>query len=73
MNKNYIFFTAEGETIAPNGESIENLQILGFEEGQNFNEALKKLLKENSWIQEKGFDLSEIKYEIVAPDTVRFP
>lgn len=65
MNKNFVFFTAQGDTVAPNGENVENLQILGFEKGRDFNEALEILLKENSWIEENGFDLSEIKYEII--------
>lgn len=51
----FIFYTDEGYTIAPNNENIDNLQVLGFEEGETIEEALVKLYENNEWIKEKGF------------------
>ena len=65
--KNYIFLTAEGQTFAPSltesdycVSSVENCQMLGIASGQNQQEALQNLLKENSWIVEVGFNPDEI-------------
>jgi hypothetical protein len=65
--KKFIFITPEGETIAPNGKEIENLQVVGIvEDVENEDEALKKLLRENSWIFDAEFNVAEfIVYEIV--------
>lgn len=52
----YIFYTAEGYTQAPNGNDIENCQLLGRAYGDNTNQALDNLLKENPWIIEHGYD-----------------
>jgi len=51
----FIFYTDEGITMAPNDEIVENLQILGFEFGNTENEAKQILLKENAWILQNGF------------------
>ena len=58
--KKFIFVTNEGQTIAPN-ENIEihNSQVIGFAKGMNEEEALKNLLKENSWIWDSGFNVAE--------------
>ena len=58
--KTYIFYTPEGYTGSPNGENIENMQILGFAAGQNVSQALESLLNENDWIKENGFHKSSI-------------
>ena len=66
--KKYIFITKEGRTEAPNLDiEVENMQVIGIVEGvTNEDEALKKLLKENTWIWESGFNVAEfIAYEIV--------
>lgn len=66
--KKYIFITKEGETLAPNADfKIENMQVIGIIENVNDeDEALKKLLKENPWIWESGFNVAEfIAYEIL--------
>lgn len=67
--KKYIFITKEGHSIAPN-ENIEvnNMQVIGIvDEVNNENEALKKLLKENSWIWDSGFNVAEfVIYEILS-------
>lgn len=64
--KNYIFITPEGDTTSPNGEEIENMQVMGIVENvSNENEALKKLLLENEWIIDAEFNIAEfICYEI---------
>ena len=65
--KKFIFITPEGETIAPNGSNVENLQVVGIVENvENVDEALKKLLQENSWIFDAEFNVAEfIAYEIL--------
>mgnify|MGYP000038849829 FL=1 len=57
---NYIFYTDEGQTFAPNDECINNLQILGFEKGDTQEEALENLYKNNAWIEEYGFSRESI-------------
>jgi hypothetical protein len=65
--KKFIFITPEGNTTAPNGDEIENMQVIGIvEEVANENEALKKLLLENEWIFDTQFNIAEfICYEII--------
>jgi hypothetical protein len=65
--KKIIFVTSEGETIAPNGSNVENLQVIGIVNNvENEDEALKKLLQENSWIFDAEFNVAEfIAYEIL--------
>ena len=65
--KKFIFVTSEGETIAPNGSDVENLQVIGIVDNvENEDEALKKLLQENSWIFDARFNVAEfITYEIL--------
>lgn len=59
MNE-YIFYTAEGYTNAPNDSyEVENCQVLGTAKGKNKSEAQENLLKENPWIAEAGFDPAE--------------
>lgn len=65
--KKFIFITKEGETIAPNPNvEINNMQVIGIVENAiDEDDALKTLLKENSWIWESGFNVAEfISYEI---------
>lgn len=65
--KKYIFITPEGNTTSPNGNEIENMQVIGIvEDVANENEALKKLLLENEWIIDAEFNIAEfICYEII--------
>jgi hypothetical protein len=66
--KKFIIVTPEGQTIAPNESSpVENLQVMGIVEGvQNENEAIVKLLKENSWIIDGEYNVSEfLVYELL--------
>ena len=65
--KKFIFITKEGETIAPNGSAVENLQVIGIVENvENEDAALKKLLRENSWIFDAEFNVADfVAYEIL--------
>ena len=68
ISKKFIFVTNEGETLAPNNETeLNNMQVIGIvEDVNNEDEALKKLLKENPWIWDSGFNVAEfIAYEIL--------
>ncbi|MBQ7211185.1 MAG: hypothetical protein IJS19_00720 [Muribaculaceae bacterium] len=59
--KEYIFYTTEGWTIAPNDNVIvDNCQILGFASGITSEEARDKLLKDNEWIIDAGYNKSSI-------------
>jgi len=61
----FIFYTFEGSTIAPNNEDVENLQILGIESGLHANDALEKLLTDNKWIEKSGFSKNKIKSHVI--------
>ena len=65
--KKFIFITPEGNTTAPNGDEVENMQVIGIvEEVADENEALKKLLLENDWIFDTEFNIAEfICHEII--------
>lgn len=52
----YIFYTTEGFTQAPDGADIENSQLLGRAFGKDKNDALTNLQKENPWIKDRGFN-----------------
>lgn len=59
MNE-YLFYTTEGQTEAPNENyEVENCQMLGRAKGCDATDALNRLLKENSWILEAGFNPTE--------------
>ena len=55
----YIFYTTEGFTQAPDGNDIENCQLLGRAYGKDKHDALSNLLKENPWIKERDFEPCE--------------
>ena len=57
----YIFYTPEGFTQSPKNIDVENLQILGFSEGETYAIALDSLLQQNTWIAENGYDILKIK------------
>ena len=52
----YIFYTTEGFAQDPEGDDVENCQLIGRAFGVNENEAKSNLLKENPWIAEHNFD-----------------
>lgn len=63
----FMFVTPEGNSFSPNGNEIENMQVIGIVENvENENEAFKKLLKENNWIIDSEFNVAEfICYQIL--------
>ncbi len=65
--KKFIFITTEGETTAPNGDEVENMQVIGIvENAADEDDALKKLLQENAWIFDVEFNVAEfVAYEIL--------
>lgn len=65
--KKFIFITREGETVAPNGNDVENMQVIGIVENvKTEDKALEKLLQENSWIYDAEFNVADfIAYEIL--------
>lgn len=65
--KKYIFITLEGSTFSPNGNEVENMQVIGIVENTaNEDDALKVLLIENEWIIDSEFNVAEfICYEII--------
>ena len=55
MNE-YLIFTTEGNTTAPNADmEVENCQLLGRIRATSIEMARIELLKENPWIEEAGF------------------
>ena len=64
--KKYIFITPEGSTSSPNGNDVENMQVIGIVENVvGENEALKKLLADqtasmNAQIEEMKKLMSEM-------------
>jgi hypothetical protein len=59
--RKYIFLTGEGTTAAPNGEDVENFQVLGFSCGETSESAKQEFCKENDWIFLLGFSKEEIQ------------
>jgi len=59
--KKFIILTPEGQTTAPNPDiEINNLQVIGIiEKVNNENEAIVKLLRENTWIIDAEYNVSE--------------
>lgn len=58
MNK-YIIYTPEGYTEDPRGNDIWNCQVLGRAKGNDPDEAIENLLKDNEWITKDGYDRDE--------------
>ena len=55
MNE-YMIFTLEGETIAPNHDvEVENCQLLGRVQARTAAEAQHLMLKESPWVETAGF------------------
>lgn len=56
----YIFYTTEGYTEDPQGNRIENCQLIGVACGDDAKEAQGNLLTENPWIKECGYSIEKI-------------
>ncbi len=70
--RDYIFYTTEGHTIAPKENvDVENCQVLGISSGNNIEEAEKKLLNDNPWIEEAGFSDNEFLARQILTDELR--
>jgi hypothetical protein len=58
--RKYIFYTEEGTTYQPGSESvtpdIENLQVVGFGQGESPEAAVRNMVAENKYILETAFD-----------------
>jgi len=56
----YIILTTEGLTYQPNSDStepdIENMQVIGFAQGNSIENALSKFLELNPYIASTNFD-----------------
>lgn len=61
----YLFYTDEGYTVAPNNNKLDNLQILGIEDGKTKDEALIKLFRNNEWIKKEKFSKSRISSFVI--------
>lgn len=71
MNE-YIFYTHEGITYSPEGNNlVENCQLLGRAQALSVDEAKKVLYRDNSWIQEAGFNIGECLQEQVITNQQR--
>jgi len=55
MNK-YIFLTFEWTTCQPNGDEVENVQLLWVSKGNSKKEAFNNLKLENEWILQTDFN-----------------
>ena len=57
--RSFIFVTSEGFTFQPNSESVtpdvENLQVIGFAQGENAETAFRQLSADNPWLQQTTF------------------
>ena len=68
MNE-YLFFTLEGTTIAPNADiEVENCQLLGRVRASCVDEARIILLEENPWIEEAGFSTGDLIQEQITTE-----
>lgn len=56
----FLFYTTEGFTQAPNGNNIESCQVLGIAKGKDKMDAKDNLIKDNPWIAEAGFNNSDL-------------
>ena len=69
--KEYVFYTFDGRTESPTGKDVENCQILGFEKGISLEKARESLIKNNKWIEEKGFDIAAIESKQLLGDELK--
>ena len=58
--KKFIFITDEGFTFQPGSEDyepdIENMQVIGFGEGNNVDDAVDNMIKENPYLKDTRFN-----------------
>lgn len=56
--KEFIFYTSDGFTSDSNNKNVENMQILGFSDGENIQQAFENFKQENKWLD--NYSYSEI-------------
>ena len=58
--KKFIFITSEGFTFQPGSEDyepdIENMQVIGFGEGDTVDNAVDNMIKENPYLKDTKFN-----------------
>jgi hypothetical protein len=70
MNE-YIFSTPEGQTLSPNGSDVENCQFLGRVSAPDSAQAKTRLIEENPWILQAGFDPNACNRDQILTDSQR--
>lgn len=71
MNE-YIIYTSEGTTGAPNpNHDVENCQVLGIAQAENEHAAVQRLFHDNLWIKQAGFSESNIFIQQIITHTQR--
>lgn len=70
MNE-YIFSTPEGQTFSPNGGEVENCQFLGRVSASDSVQAKTRLIQENPWILQAGFDPNAFTRDQILTDSQR--
>ena len=58
--RQYLFYTTEGFTQAPDGVEIDNCQILAFIDAEEERQAWQKFKVENAWMEGRGFSLQGV-------------
>lgn len=81
VDKKYIFVTFEGFTFQPYSESdvpdIENMQVIGFSEGKDTQEAFKNLLLNQQYLKDTTFnevialELADGRQDVFTIDDIR--
>ena len=66
----YLFYTSDGYTESPNGNTVENLQVLGEAEGCSVNEAYNKLVENNDWIVSGDFTPENTYYKMIVTQEI---
>ncbi|GAH66942.1 unnamed protein product [marine sediment metagenome] len=58
--KKYIFITDEGFTFQPDNDDyepdIENMQVIGFGEGNTADDAMENMIQENPYLRDTKFN-----------------
>lgn len=58
--KRYIFITDEGFTFQPDNDDyepdIENMQVIGFGEGNTADDAMENMIQENPYLRDTKFN-----------------
>lgn len=67
---NYIFYTDEGYCESPTGNQIENLQVLGFSDGEGTERAYESLLSENQWIKDEQYNEYAVTGRAIISDDI---